>query len=108
MAHSYSRDSLIDLGRKHWKEHLPEKYRALTAAGTAIAPEDAQLSIANLCAASDNIVFSSTPSDFVEPTHVNVQPETFWVRAFADQGFERDEDFDGSFIVEWAMRFHRA
>lgn len=73
-----------------------------------IPPEDAQLSIANLCAASDNVVFSSSPSDFVEPTHVNVQPQTFWVRAFADQGFERDEDFDGSFIVEWAMRFHRA
>ena len=34
MAHSYSRAALIDLGRKHWKEHLPQKYRALVAAGT--------------------------------------------------------------------------
>ena len=34
MAHSYSRNSLIDLGRKHWKEHLPEKFRALKEAGT--------------------------------------------------------------------------
>ena len=34
MAHSYSREALIDLGRKHWKEHLPEKVRALKEAGT--------------------------------------------------------------------------
>ena len=33
MAHSYSRDSLIDLGRKHWKEHLPQKFRALKESG---------------------------------------------------------------------------
>lgn len=34
MAHSYSRASLIDLGRKHWKTYLPKKYRALKKAGT--------------------------------------------------------------------------
>jgi hypothetical protein len=34
MAHSYSRESLIDLGRKHWKEYLPKKYRALKKAKT--------------------------------------------------------------------------
>ncbi len=34
MAHSYSRETLIDLGRKHWKEYLPRKYRALKRAGT--------------------------------------------------------------------------
>ena len=33
MAHSYSREALIDLGRKHWKEHLPEKFRALKESG---------------------------------------------------------------------------
>lgn len=34
LTHSYSREALIELGRKHWKEHLPEKYRALKEAGT--------------------------------------------------------------------------
>jgi len=33
MIHSYSREALIELGRKHWKEHLPKKVRALTESG---------------------------------------------------------------------------
>src|SRR6476620_2014570 len=39
-------------------EHMPEN--------------EAEKAIRNLCGATDTILFSSTPSDFSEPTHVNV------------------------------------
>ena len=63
--------------------------------------------IANLCAATDDVLFSSTPEDFREPTHENVQPPDYWAAAFARHGFYRDVDFDGSFLTPWAVRFRR-
>jgi hypothetical protein len=32
--HQFSKEALIAMGRKHWQEYLPEKYRALKKAGT--------------------------------------------------------------------------
>jgi len=49
--------------------------------------------IANLCQASDDILFSSTPDDYREFTHVNVQPPEYWAERFALNGFVRDIDF---------------
>lgn len=37
--------------------------------------------------AKDTILFSSSPDDFAEPTHVNVQPEGYWLRKFNGHGF---------------------
>jgi hypothetical protein len=31
--HGYSREGLIEIGRKHWREYLPEKYKSLKASG---------------------------------------------------------------------------
>jgi hypothetical protein len=31
---SYTKEALIDLGRHHWREHLPQTYRELEANGT--------------------------------------------------------------------------
>jgi hypothetical protein len=73
-----------------------------------IPARDAGNAIGTLCAASDNIIFTSTPLDFVDVTHVNVRPADYWVSAFAEQGFVRDPSFDGSYIVEWCMRFVKA
>ncbi|HEX7975835.1 MAG TPA: class I SAM-dependent methyltransferase [Anaerolineales bacterium] len=66
---------------------------------------EAEKAIANLCAHSDDLVFSSTPFDYKEVTHFNVQPPEYWAEQFARQGFVRDVDFDGSFITPWAARF---
>jgi 2-polyprenyl-3-methyl-5-hydroxy-6-metoxy-1,4-benzoquinol methylase len=68
---------------------------------------DGAKAIANLCAATDDVLFSSTPEDFREPTHENVQPPDYWAAAFARHGFYRDVDFDGSFLTPWAVRFRR-
>ncbi len=72
-------------------EHIPEE----------IAPRV----IANLCRSTDDILFSSTPDDFAEVTHVNVRPRSYWNALFAEQGFDLDVEFDASRIAPHAMRF---
>jgi SAM-dependent methyltransferase len=68
---------------------------------------EAEKAIENLCRCSDDVLFSSTPFDYKEGTHFNVQPPEYWVEAFARQGFLRDLDFDASFITPWAIKFCR-
>ena len=75
-------------------EHLPKS--------------DAQLAVANLCRHGHDILFSSSPDDFSELTHLNVQPVEYWSELFAYQGFYRDVDFDASFIAEHAVRYRKA
>ena len=75
-------------------EHLPAE------AGTA--------AIANLAAHTDSILFSSSPEDFREPTHLNVQPTDYWVELFARHGFFRNLDLDAGFVAPHAIHFLRA
>lgn len=63
--------------------------------------------VANLCAVTDDVIFSSTPDDWREETHVNVRPLEYWSELFARHGFVRDLSFDGSFIAWWAVRYRR-
>lgn len=72
-----------------------------------LQPTSCDRAIVNLCQASDDILFSSTPDDYREFTHVNVQPPEYWAELFALNGFVRDIDFDASFITPWAIRFRR-
>jgi SAM-dependent methyltransferase len=72
-----------------------------------MAPADAQMAIANLCAATDTILLSSTPEDFREPTHINVRPPASWAQDFAAHGFFRRTDIDASFLSPWAVVFTR-
>jgi SAM-dependent methyltransferase len=72
-----------------------------------IPSEQADAAIANLCAHTDDILFSSSPLDLREATHVNVQPPEAWAERFARHGFFRDPDFDASFVTSWAARFRR-
>lgn len=68
---------------------------------------DAELAVVNFCANSDDILFSSSPEDYAEPTHFNVNPPEYWAYLFAQQGFFRDVDFDATFLTPWAARFRR-
>ncbi len=65
----------------------------------------AEQAVANFCQHTRDILFSSTPFDYKEVTHFNVQPPEYWAEQFARQGFYRDVDFDASFITPWAVRF---
>ncbi|MBP1464697.1 glycosyltransferase [Candidatus Chloroploca sp. M-50] len=69
--------------------------------------EDSERAVANFCAHSDDILFSSSPFDYKEVTHFNVNPPEYWASLFARHGFYRDVDFDASFITPWAVRFRR-
>jgi cellulose synthase/poly-beta-1,6-N-acetylglucosamine synthase-like glycosyltransferase len=74
-------------------EHMPEN--------------DAEQAVRNLCGATDTILFSSTPSDFAEPTHVNVRPVVSWLHLFSEQGFSPDVIFDASFVSPHAFLLRR-
>jgi SAM-dependent methyltransferase len=69
---------------------------------------DSETAIANFCAHTGDILFSSSPFHFAEATHLNTQPPEYWAARFARHGFYRDVDFDASFVAPWAARFrHR-
>ncbi|MEA3346195.1 MAG: glycosyltransferase, partial [Chloroflexota bacterium] len=72
-----------------------------------LPPREAEQAVENLCRHADDILFSSTPLDYKEPTHSNVQPPEYWAELFARHGFFRDVDFDASFITPWAVRFRK-
>lgn len=72
-----------------------------------LAKADAEAAIANLCQHTDDILFSSTPFDYKEVTHYNVQPPDYWMEKFAKYGFIRDLDYDASYITPWAVRLRR-
>lgn len=69
---------------------------------------DADRAIANMCAVTERVLFSSGPGDYAEPTHVNVRPPADWAAAFAERGFFRRTDVDLSFLTPWAVLFERA
>lgn len=69
--------------------------------------DEAERAIANFAQHTGDVLFSSTPFDYREPTHVNVRMPEDWAESFARHGFYRDVDFDASFITKWAVRFTR-
>jgi SAM-dependent methyltransferase len=68
---------------------------------------EAEEAIANICAHTSDVLFSSSPVDHREPTHINVQQPEYWAEQFARHGFFRDVDYDASFIQPWAVRFRK-
>jgi SAM-dependent methyltransferase len=73
-----------------------------------LSPQECDQVISHFCRAADDILFSSTPDDYREATHINVRPPDYWAGLFARHGFYRDVDFDATFITAWAMRFRKA
>jgi len=75
-------------------EHMPEA--------------DARLAIQQMTLVTDTILFSSTPDDFNEPTHVNVHPVIYWMKLFAEFQFHPDITFDGSFLSPHAFLLRKS
>ena len=88
---------------------FPQRYELIVCIEVLehLRHHDAKEAVENLCCYTDDILFSSTPLDYKEATHVNVQPSEYWVELFARHGFFRDVDFDASFITPWAVRFRK-
>ena len=64
--------------------------------------------IANICAATDDVLFSSTPDGFEDPAHLNARSTPWWLARFAERAFGLDMDFDASFAAPHAVRVRRA
>jgi SAM-dependent methyltransferase len=70
--------------------------------------DEADQAVANFVAHTGDVLFSSSPHDYREPTHVNVRPPEDWAEQFARHGFFRDVEFDASVIAAWAVRFRKS
>jgi SAM-dependent methyltransferase len=88
---------------------LPRRYDLIVTIEVLehIPQDEAERALANFCQYTDDILFSSTPLDYKEASHVNVHSPEYWATLFARQGFYRDVDFDAAFISPWATRFRR-
>jgi hypothetical protein len=64
--------------------------------------------IANMTAVTDRVVFSSSPDDFTEPTHINVKPAIYWMRLFAANGFAPLPMVTVPSITPYALAFERS
>ena len=91
-------------------EPLPRRYDLIVCIEVLehLAPADAPKAVVNFCQHADDVLFSSSPSDFREITHVNVRPVEYWTEQFALQGLFRDVDFDATFILPWSARYRRS
>lgn len=72
-----------------------------------LPPSETDAAIANLCAATDVLLISSTPDDYREATHLNVRPPEEWSALLAREGFLRDLDHDLSYLTPWAAVYRR-
>jgi 2-polyprenyl-3-methyl-5-hydroxy-6-metoxy-1,4-benzoquinol methylase len=91
-------------------EPLAERYDLIVSIEVLehLPTEDAIRAVGNLCEATDDFIFSSTPIDYQEITHLNVQPPEWWTELFARHSFFRDVDYDPStYLSPWAVRYRR-
>ena len=64
--------------------------------------------IAAMAAAAPRLLFSSSPTDFDEPTHINVKPVIWWLCRFAEVGMAPVVDYDASFVTSHAFLLERS
>ena len=90
-------------------EPLPQRFDLICCIEVLehLPPEDAAPAIANLCRSTDRILLSTSPDDFGEATHLNVQPPESWSAALAGEGFFRNLDLDFSYLTPWAALYTR-
>ena len=88
-------------------EPFPKKYDLITCIEVLehMPRREAEKAIVNLCNHANEIIFTSTPFDYKEVTHVNVHDPEYWAEQFARYGFYRDLEADLSWITPWAARF---
>jgi hypothetical protein len=91
-------------------EPLPRRYDLIVCIEVLehLPAAHAVEAVLNFCRHADNVLFSSTPVDFREISHINVRPVEYWAELFAEQGFFRDLDFDATVILPWSALFRKA
>ncbi len=90
-------------------DQLPQRYDLIVCIEVLehMSLDEARAALSNICRHTDDVMFSSSPQDYGEATHLNVQPPDVWAEWFAREGFLRDLDYDASYITAWAVRYRR-
>lgn len=89
---------------------LPDRYDLVVTIEVLehLYAEDGRQAIRNLCQLTDKVLFTSTPDDFTEPTHVNVQQREYWCRTFFENGFMDDINYRPTYLTAHALLFRRS
>ena len=87
--------------------HFPERYDLVTCIEVVehMRPADGAAAVRRLASLGDRVMFSSSPVDYGEVTHVNVQPPEHWSALFALAGYFRSVDFPGGFPTPWVALY---
>lgn len=72
-----------------------------------LTKEGGEAAIRNLCAHTDRILFSSSSTDFEDPTHINVNTVDYWAAEFAKNGFFNRINNLPAFISQDAYCFEK-
>lgn len=90
-------------------EPFEKKYDLVTCIEVLehLSRNDISLAVENLCNTSDVVLFSSTPFDYDEESHISVHPVEFWAELFAYNGFYHDVQYDCSYLSVQAMLFRK-
>jgi SAM-dependent methyltransferase len=90
-------------------EPLPRRYDLIVSIEVLehIPPAEGAAAISNLCAATDRLLLSTTPDDYGEATHLNVQSPEVWSAALAREGFLREVERDVTYVTPWAALYSR-
>ena len=73
-----------------------------------LPPHLGPITVANLSRHTHQVLFSASPDDFRDPTHLNVRPTDYWVELFGRHGFFRNLEVDASVVAPQAIHFLRA
>lgn len=69
--------------------------------------DEGKIAIKNIVSYSDRILFSSSPDDLKEKSHVNVQQREYWAKLFAEYGFYDDIMYRPTYISPQSIYFRR-
>ena len=88
---------------------LPERFDVITSIEVLehLEEQDGITAIKNICEMTDCVVFSSTPDDVTEPTHINVQQREYWTKLFAQNGFFEDLNYCPTYLTSYAGCYRR-
>lgn len=73
-----------------------------------IAEDDARKAIKAIASATSRVLFSSSPTDFAEPTHINVRPPLYWLELWAEAGFAPSVTHDAGYLAPHAYVLERS
>ncbi len=90
-------------------QNMPQRYDLVISIEVLehLYAEDGKIAIKNICNLSDDILFCSSPTDFTESTHFNVQQREYWARLFAENNFFDDLNYRPTYITPYSIRFRK-